>query len=200
MMSLKTMKTQMKNLEKVDSIANATEQNFQGNKINQQVNFQDDSNVRKSFPTSLYKKPSPKEDLSGINRSQQLRASNSKNNLKLTKEGQDANFFLTSNYSPTNEKSKDNTLSLPQIQNRNDSLEIMSALNTSKILNKSKLGKDRIKLFEADRSIIKNEKSSLSILPRLKESINIHTEKEITVLKSQNDIMKKELDNLVYQK
>ena len=199
-MSLKTMKTQMKNLEKVDSIANATDQNFQATKSNNLVTNYDDINVRKSFPTSLYKKPSPKDEMNGVNKSQQLRGSNSKNMLKLTKEGQDANFFLTSNYSPTNEKSKDNTLSLPLIQNRNDSLDIMSALNTSKILNKSKLGKERIKLFEADKSILKNERSSLTILPRLKESINMHTEREISILKSQNEIMKKELDNLVYQK
>ena len=199
-MSLKTMKTQMKNLEKVDSIANATDQNFQATKSNNLVTNYDDINVRKSFPTSLYKKPSPKDEMNGVNKSQQLRGSNSKNTLKLTKEGQDANFFLTSNYSPTNEKSKDNTLSLPLIQNRNDSLDIMSALNTSKILNKSKLGKERIKLFEADKSILKNERSSLTILPRLKESINMHTEREISILKSQNEIMKKELDNLVYQK
>ena len=42
--------------------------------------------------------------------------------------------------------------------------------------------------------------SDMILLPKLKESLNSYTEKEVGMIDKQNKVMKKELDNIVYIK
>jgi hypothetical protein len=73
---------------------------------------------------------------------------------------------------------------------------------TSKILGKSKMIKKRFDHFEIGGDNFKkdNQETAISILPKLKENIQDHSTKEISLIKKQNELLTKEYNQLIYTK
>ncbi|CAD8176209.1 unnamed protein product [Paramecium pentaurelia] len=70
------------------------------------------------------------------------------------------------------------------------------SLNTTmRIIDKSKMQKEKYKQFNPETI----NKSSQSILPRLKSEIALHNGKELYIMLQQAKDLKKELDNIIYQ-
>ena len=128
------------------------------------------------------------------NKSLNVQKKDSKLNKKNDKLN-DPNFFLTAE----NNVSK---INISNIQGKgiNDSYDANN-FSTSKIINKSKFLKEKCKGYDFDGSVLaKIENSSLSILPKLKDSITSHNRKEISIVENQTKDMIRIYDDLVYKK
>ena len=119
-----------------------------------------------------------------------------KGNLK--RSADESNVFITSALTDTSRADISKNQSLPQLSMSRIDQE--ATLNTSTILNRSKAQKERFRYFEPDSHFLSGNERSVTTLPRLKDSINSHTEKELMIMEMQTNNLKRELDHLTYTK
>ncbi|EAS04845.2 Sm protein (macronuclear) [Tetrahymena thermophila SB210] len=113
-------------------------------------------------------------------------------------------FYITDEYLNQNTLNREleithaNTTTGAGAQNINlNQSQTYNLQNTSKILEKSRVFKDKSRFFDPISSIQDSQNLS-TILPRLKSNIATHSNKELYLLEQQALDMKKELDHLIH--
>ncbi len=138
------------------------------------------------------------QNQSGIDKKSDLSTGRGKKKGILKRSADESNVFITSAITDTSRADISKNQSLPQLSMSRIDQE--ATLNTSKILNRSKAQKERFRYFEPDSHFLSGNERSVTTLPRLKDSINSHTEKELIIMEMQTNNLKRELDHLTYTK